>query len=259
MIARDVIHAIREQIAERVYIRPFDTNAFAVSVPVLMDDGDPCGFVLSQPRGSGEWVLHDDGGTFRSAELAGVDLLSTALADRFKKLLEFHGLEEKDGELSLHVREGDFADAIFSFTQLRIEAANLAKFRKERAEPTTQPVVERLGNVLSKHLPASCFQANWSHPEFDEHRLYPVDYHIASGSGEEWLFFGVGSQEACWKAATSCWFLKSNKVDFKSAAAWDHRRKIAKRAKTPLLTLLNKSFPELDDPGVISFIESLAP
>jgi hypothetical protein len=254
MISINIADSIREQVANDVAVVQVDDSRYSVSLPLVFDDGDPCGFVLSKGK-AGDWVLSDAGDTERRADDIGVNLRSSGYRHRYENIVKFYGLKAENRELKLPVRDNRFSDAIFTFAQVRLEAVNLARSPKERHSPEASVATKIIGKVLSSRFADSNITPDWHHGRFDPSGIYRADYRLRK-SRANWLFFGISGASSSMKATIACFFLKSHNFNFKSVAFFENYGVLRERAKKPLEDIANKTFQDAD--ALAAFVSSIA-
>ena len=126
MTGERIQQEFQEQVAGKIRLAGEGPNRFRVFTPFVFDDGDRLAIVLRKEHT--EWVLSDEGHTYMHLA-RDIDEPDPHREKRQRivsnALLRF-GIEDRDGELILTMRESRWADALYSFVQglLRIAGAS---------------------------------------------------------------------------------------------------------------------------------------
>lgn len=107
----------RQKVCESVRVVSEGVDRFRVFTPFLFEDGDHLAIVLK--RENGHWVLSDEGHTYMhlTYDLDEKDL------QRIGNALSAFSVEDREGELRLSIREGQYGDALYSFVQALLRIA----------------------------------------------------------------------------------------------------------------------------------------
>jgi hypothetical protein len=224
MISENIVHQVREKVADRLGIDAVAPDRISVATPFMHLDGDHCGFVFVKDQ-TGNWVITDEGDILTHAGYSGADLLSKGRINRFRKTAEFFGIEEKKGTLSYPVSNEDFGEAFFTFSQACIEISRLVLLKSE-SQPKKNVFRLRLANIVDEVAPKLRWDRNWHDERTDPQGIYPVDFR--SGDGKRNLFvFGVANEKDCLRAAVTTYHYKQKKLPFDSIAIVDEAKEVS--------------------------------
>ena len=126
MTSERIEQEVREQVAGRIRLEAEGPNRFRVFTPFVFDDGDHLAIVLRK-EGSG-WVLSDEGHTYMhlARDIDEPDPRREKRQRIVSNALSRFGIEDRDGELILTVRDSRWADALYPFVQGLLRVAGAA-------------------------------------------------------------------------------------------------------------------------------------
>ncbi len=249
MISINLAETIHSQFASEFEVHAIDSNKYAVETPFLFPDGDHCGMHIVVNE-DGSWYITDDGTSMMRASYAGADLLSAGYNDRFRRIIGFYGITEKNGVLMMPGRESKYGDGVMAFTQACIDVVRISKMPKERSSSTKNKFSASIEKLINRHIPSSSISRRWHHEVHDPDKVYLVDFRLSLGT-KPWFIYCANTPMHCLRAAVSCLHYKRKKLPFSSAAIYDPELEIPKTAKEPLEDAIDKplimSNGEVDD------------
>ena len=113
MIGDTIERDFRESVSAQIRLHPEGLDRFRVFTPFLFEDGDHLVIVLKKEWG--KWVLSDEAHTFMHLSGTRRKIIATALS--------MFEVEDRNGELVLHVPDGRYGDALYSFIQALLRIA----------------------------------------------------------------------------------------------------------------------------------------
>lgn len=217
MIATDYANLIRERICSEISISPVNDSRFSVGIPLLYGDGDSCRIFVTAGAG-GEYLLRDGGFVLSSSAIDGVDLLARGHVDRFRRISEFYGVKEINGELTMDADSNDLGDAVFVFTQACLELSRLGELPREVSRKAKAFNV-RFRRDVEQSAEVARLERRWHDPSRDKAGVYRVDYRILA-EDVNWLVFGTGTASKVWKAASAVQHYKFKKLAMRTVFAY---------------------------------------
>lgn len=245
MIAADVATKIRRQVAEQISIEYLEADRLEVSTPFMFTDGDHYGFAILRDGGTGRWRMSDEGEVVSKARYQGVDLLGKGRIERLRRMVEFYGLQESDGELSLAVEDGDFGRAFYLFSQACLDVSRSAKMKADRSTKAAKhepSPYEELAAIIKRVIPESAqYEPEWHHPQLDPHRIYAVDFYVKAREVPILVFIASNDLE-CLNSTVSCQHYRQNQLPFESVGLADESRGMSGRGIIALRDAVTHSF-----------------
>ena len=134
MTAERICQEFQEQVSAKIRLVAAGPNRFRVFTPFVFDDGDHLAFVLRNE--DAEWVLSDEGHTYMhlARDIDEPDRGEENCQRIIAGALSAFGIEDREGELTLQVRDSRWADALYSFVQGLIQVASVSYVFTEEAK-----------------------------------------------------------------------------------------------------------------------------
>jgi hypothetical protein len=260
MIAADVATRIRRQVADQISIEYVESDRLEVSTPFMFSDGDHYGCAVLRNGATGRWKISDEGEVVSKARSQGVDLLGKGRADRLRRTIEFYGLQEHDGELSIEVDDGEFGKAFFLFSQACLDVNRLAKLKADRPARTAKQPSERnarneLVSLVERAISCVNYEPEWHHPQLDPHRIYTVDFYIPVMQRVVLLFVASDDRE-CLDSTIACQHYRQNRLPFNSVAISDDSLGIAGRNLITLRDAMDAHFSPDQEEELVRFVRT---
>ena len=125
MAVENIQDDFRQKVCESVRVVYEGVDRFRVFTPFLFEDGDHLGIVLK--RENGHWVLSDEGHTYMhlTYDIDEKDLQRGTRQKIIGNALSAFSVEDREGELRLSVREGQYGDALYRFVQALLRITQL--------------------------------------------------------------------------------------------------------------------------------------
>lgn len=244
MIAADIVHIIREQVAGDLAFSEIERDRLAVHTPFMYQDGDHCGFVFARDDSTGDWRITDDGEILMHAEYSGA--MTAGRFDRLKKTAEFYGINEVDGELIMNIGSVDnLGTAFFRFSQACLDLVNVAKLPAERKSITPNKFRTKVADVIYDTVPSDLVTRKWHHPELDPNEVYHVDYRVA-GIKSDLLVFAARNDKSCLRSAVSCLHYRQKSFPFIGIAIYEDESQLDPAWTVPLNEAVDKWFDSID-------------
>jgi hypothetical protein len=165
----------RNRVCEQISLEAEGLGKFRVVTPFHFEDGDYFRILLK--READRWFLTDEAHTLMhlSYWLDDADLESGNRKELFERALSSCFVENRGGELMIPVSGDQFGDALFSFVQALSKVNDLSYLSRERVRST---FLDDVKSFLTSNISAERISLNWTDPEHDANRIYPVDYRI---------------------------------------------------------------------------------
>jgi len=239
MTDADIVKSFRDRVCAEIDLEPSGLNRYIVYTPFMFDDGDH--FVVVLRHEGDSWVLSDEGHTLMHLSYGDVKLDRGKRAKLIDDALAIYQIERSDGELRVAVPEQRFGDALFSFVQGigRITAAAL--WTQDRVAST---FYEDFRQMMSEIVPRDRLTFDYTDPEIDPGRLYPVDCRI-NGLTRPLHVFAVGNDAKAQQATITCYHYERSMRSFRAAAVFDDHSAINRKMLSRLSAVVDKQFPSL--------------
>jgi hypothetical protein len=237
----------RRKVSDQVDVEEQGLSRFIVYTPFMFDDGDH--FVVILKREDGKWVLTDEGHTFMHMSYDEVDVsrgMRKSIIDR--TLLNF-AISNDSGELRLTIPDEAFGDALFSFVQGLTKITDTTYWTQERVRST---FLDDFRNLLEKDIPSHRRQFEYTDPDNDPDKYYPVDCRT-NGLRRPLFIFAINNDDRCRDATITVHQFEKWGRKFDSMAIFEDQTQINQRVLARFSDVIGKQFSNL---GVRDRIES---
>ena len=131
MSSDQIVAAFRETVCAQVQKAPEGLDRYRVATPFEFDDGDRLVIVLKRVEGG--WLLTDEAHTLMrlTYDLDEADLRRSTRQKLIANALAMGGVEGRDGELVLPIRDDRFGAALFSFVQAILRISDVSVLSRE--------------------------------------------------------------------------------------------------------------------------------
>ena len=255
MIEDTIERDFREKVSAQIRLHPEGLNRFRVFTPFLFEDGDHLVIVLKKEWG--RWMLSDEAHTFMHLTYS-IDekyLLSGTRQKIISNALSMFEVDDRNGELILHVPDGRYGDALYSFIQALLMIADVEYLSRERIQST---FMEDFRGLLSDAAPADRRFFDWTDPVRDPFRRYTVDCRI--NSMRRPLFVHALANDDRTRDATIA-LLKFQEwgIEFRSLGIFEDQESINRRVLARFSDICEKQFSSLVEnrEGIVHYLSQV--
>ena len=165
----------QNRICSQVRLESEGQGRYRVFTPFRFDDGDHLAIVLKQDLLG--WTLSDEGHTFMrlTYDLEEEDFSTGTRQQIISDALSSFQVEDREGELLLAIPNGEYGNALFSFTQALLKISDISYLSRERVRSTFKGDFQ---DLLSASVPEEHRRFDWYEPVFDPSAKYRVDCRI---------------------------------------------------------------------------------
>ena len=240
MIAANTVE-LNELLCKEVQIDQEGIDRYMIYTPFAFDDGDH--YVCVLKKHGDNWCVSDEGNTFMHMSYDMSDFMGGTRERVIQDAIGLHGMECKDGVLTMCVSEAMIAHAVFSFVQAVSKITNVTKFTREIVHSA---FMEDFNNIITNISENHHSEFNWHDKEHDEKGLYSVDCKI-EGTSRPWLIFAVNSTDKCKSAMMFCLMMEKFVPEARSIAIFEDQVSINSTAVAQLTDVAWKPFSSLGE------------
>jgi len=175
MTVEDITQDFRDKVCAKIRLAEEGIQRYRVFTPFLFEDSDHLAIVLKREQGT--WTLSDEGHTYMhlTYDLDEKDLERGTRQKIITNALSVFQVRDRDGELTLHVPNNQFGDALYSFVQALLRISDISYLSRERVRST---FMEDFRTVMESAVPPERRTFDWNEPMHDPQGMYSVDCRI---------------------------------------------------------------------------------
>lgn len=175
MTVESIERDFKQKVCESLRLESEGLERYRVFTPFLFEDGDHLSIVLK--RQNGNWMLTDEGHTYMhlTYDLEEKDLQRGARQKIIANALTAFSVSDREGELSLEIREEQYGDALYNFVQALLKISDVSYLSRERVRST---FLEDFRAFMEERVPENRRAFEWHDPEHDPDGKYVVDCRV---------------------------------------------------------------------------------
>ena len=212
----------RSRLATEVELRPYGRGLQQILTPFTLADGDVVSVFLK--KDGDRWTITDDGNTWMQLSYD-IDYRSPEIPERraaITRAISEFGIEDHDGEWTIPVEDAGFGDALLSMIQGILKVSDAAFISTEVAKAR---FADEVRTLLRDAAPENLAEFDWTDPERDPQRVYPV-YCRIDGRPSPLFVYALADDGKTRDATIALQRFQRWGVPFRSMAIFDHRESI---------------------------------
>ncbi len=165
----------KAKVCDKIRLSGEGIDRFRVFTPFLFEDGDHLAIVLK--RENSAWTLSDEGHTYMhlTYDLDEKDLQRGTRQKIITNALSMFRIEDRQGELLLHITDEQFGDALYSFIQALMKVTDVSFLSRERVHST---FLEDFRAIMEEKVPDGRRTFDWNDANHDPRSMYTVDCRV---------------------------------------------------------------------------------
>ncbi len=185
MIAAEIEQNFKTKVCEKIRLSGEGVNRYRILTPFMFEDGDHFSIVFKHEES--DWVISDEGHTYMhlTYDLDEKDLKRGTRQKIITNTLSMFGIDDRDGELIVKVKNKQYGDALYSFIQALVKISDVSFLARERIRST---FIEDFFELMSAIIPKERRKYNWHDPENDPQAMYTVDCRVNGMSNPLFIF-----------------------------------------------------------------------
>ena len=229
----------QEKVCKQVRVVQEGLDRYVIFQPFMFDDGDH--FVVILKKEPDGWTLTDEGHTLMHAQYDDFDLTKGARGLKLNAILNGFSLENRDGELRLHIPDELYGDALYSYLQALNKITDLEFLRQEGARST---FLDDVRFLMEELIPENRRTFKYYDPERDPKKNYEVDCRINGLPKPNFVFF-INNTERCQNATIVCRQYESWQIPFRAVGIFENQPEVKARAVAQFTDIAYKPFSSL--------------
>jgi hypothetical protein len=164
-----------DKVCAKIRLASEGVDRYRVFTPFLFEDGDHLAIALK--RENSGWILTDEGHTYMhlTYELDEKDLSRGSRQKIISNALSTFRVEDRDGELALHIPDGKYGDALYSFIQALLKISDVSYLTREGVRST---FMEDFRDLMTAVIPEPRRAFDWHDPQHDPQGMYGADCRV---------------------------------------------------------------------------------
>jgi hypothetical protein len=235
----DIQKDFKEKVCKEIRLIPEGLSRYIVSHPFTFDDGDH--YIVILKKIGEDWSLSDEGHTIMHLSYEDIDLRHGGYKEIIENTVSAFSLENKQGELLIHIPEERFGDALFSFIQALIKISDIKYLQRERVRSL---FMEEFIGFLGETIPQQFRQFDYFHPEHDPQRVYTIDCLLKSKNRPTFIF-GIPSDSKCQTATNIIYWWEKQQTLFDVMAIFENQEDINRKVLARFSDVCGHQFSNL--------------
>lgn len=228
----------REKVCAKLNLFAEGMDRYRVFTPFLFEDGDHLAIVLK--RDNGRWVLSDEGHTYMhlTYDIDEKDLQRGTRQKIITNALSAFGVEDRNGELLIAIKEERYGDALYSYVQALLKITDISFLSRERVRST---FMEDFRVLMSETVPENRRQFDYRDSKHDPEGHYMVDCRINSMTRPLFVY-AIPNDDKARDATIALLKFEQWAVSFRSMAIFEDQEDISRKVLARFSDVCEKQF-----------------
>ena len=240
-----------DSISEEIELIPDGRDRFYVYTPFRFNDGDHISIILKKE--SEGWILSDEGHTYMhlTYDIDEQQLFRGTRQDIISRALSSFGVEDRDGELILEIRDTGYGRALYAFAQSLLKITSVTSIsRKYTHRKTSMSEFKDIKTFMSefKDMMYSIaskdrIELDWFYEKHDPEGKYKVDCRINGMRGPLFVY-ALSTDKKVDQATIALYEFKAWEIpDFRSVGIIRDRTKVSRKSIDYFRTVADDCYP----------------
>ena len=231
----------RRKVCAQIHLEAEGIKRYRVFTPFRFDDGDHLAIVLK--REDGRWILSDEGHTYMhlTYDLDEKSLHRGTRQQIIANALSAFTVEDREGELTLTVRDERYGDTLFDFVQALLKITDVTYLSRERVKSM---FMEDFCAFMEEHVPETRRQFDWHHPRHDPEGKYVVDCRINSVARPVFVY-ALPNDDKTRDATITLLQFERWEIFFRSVSIFENQEEINRKVLARFSDVCDKQYSSL--------------
>lgn len=236
-------HDFRARVGEQIRLLPEGYDRYRVFTPFMVGDGDHLSIVLKKI--GPQWVLSDEGHTFMhlSYEIDTRDLMKGTRQKLIDTALRGFDVADREGELTIVVRDLLYGDALFNFVQALLKITDVNYLNRERTRSTFWDDFRQL---MEESVSEKRRAFDYHDPKLDPEGKYPVDCKV-NGMAKPLFVFAIPNDDRCRDVTITLHQFERWGIAFQSTAIFEDQQSVSRQVLARFSDVAGKQFSSIAD------------